>query len=157
LTNPAGAPNQVLGVFAERWVEPLARVLGRLGSRHVLVVHSEDGLDEISISAPTHVAELRDGTVRRLTLIPEDVGLARHPLDALRVDGVQDSLTKMREALTGHAGPVRDIVAFNAGAGIYTAGLAKNLNEGVARALQAMTNGSPLRVLEQLVTFSQKA
>lgn len=157
LTNPASASNQVLGVFAERWVEPLAWVLQRLGSRHVLVVHSEDGLDEISISAPTHVAELRDGMVRRLTLIPEDVGLARYPLDALRVNGVEDSLAKMREALTGQPGPVRDIVAFNAGAAVYTAGLSKNLNEGVARVLQAMANGSPLRVLEQLATFSQKA
>lgn len=156
LTNPAAAPCQVLGVFAPRWVEPLAHVLARLGSRHVLVVHAEDGLDEISISAPTQVAELRNGEIRTFTLIPEDVGLSRHPLESLRVSGVEESLAKMREALTGQPGPAHDIVALNAGAAIYTAGLAENFNAGVQRALQVMAEGLPARVLERLATFSHE-
>jgi anthranilate phosphoribosyltransferase len=157
LTNPAGAANQILGVFASAWVEPLALVLQRLGSRHVMVVHSEDGLDEISIGAPTQVAELKDDRVRIYTVIPEDFGLERHPLDALRVENAAHSLMKLHEAIGGQPGPARDIVALNAGAGIYTAGLANTLHEGVQKALEVMRNGSAVDVLERLVTFTQKA
>ncbi len=156
LTNPARAPNQILGVFADAWVEPLAQVLNRLGSRHVLVVHAEDGLDEISIGAPTRVAELKEGEVRTYTLVPEDFGIARDSLTSLRVADIAESLTKIRQILAGQTGPAHDIVALNAGAAIYTAGLTDDLGEGVQKALAVMADGSAARVLEHLVSFSQR-
>jgi anthranilate phosphoribosyltransferase len=155
LTNPADAPNQILGVFSATWVEPLAQVLKHLGSRHVMVVHSEDGLDEISIGAPTRVAELKQGEVRTYTLRPEDFGLQRSPLDTLKVTNVAQSLAKIREVLAGQPGPASAIVALNAGAGIYTAGLADTLPEGVHKAQTILAEGAALQVLEQLVHFSQ--
>jgi anthranilate phosphoribosyltransferase len=155
LTNPAGAPNQILGVYDPAWVEPLAQVLKKLGSRHVLVVHSEDGLDEISVSAPTRAAELRDGIIRTYTITPEDVGLARSPLTALRAIGPAESLAMIRQLLAGHASPARDIVALNGGAGIYVAGLADSLRAGVHTALEVLHAGDALKVLEHLVSFTQ--
>ena len=154
LTNPAGAPNQIMGVFAAGWVEPLAHVLQRLGSRHVMVVHSEDGLDEISIGAPTQVAELKQGEVRSYSLKPEDFGLQRNSLDALKVNTIDQSLTTIKDVLAGRPGPAGDIVALNAGAGIYTAGLAASLQEGVHKARTILAEGAAARVLEQLVSFS---
>jgi anthranilate phosphoribosyltransferase len=156
LTNPAGAPNQIMGVFSHDWVEPLAHVLRRLGARHVLVVHSEDGLDEISIGAPTLVAELKNKEVRTYSITPEDFGLARRPLAALKVTSVAESLAKIREVLAGTAGPERDIVVLNAAAGLYTAGLAGNLGEGVEKAKAAIDNRAAARVLERLVSFSHQ-
>ncbi|MFO1431356.1 MAG: anthranilate phosphoribosyltransferase [Candidatus Competibacteraceae bacterium] len=155
LTNPAGAPNQILGVFAIGWVEPLAYVLQRLGSRHVLVVHSEDGLDEISIGAPTHVAELKDGEVRSYSLKPEDFGLERRSLETIKAGTIGQSLEMIQEVLAGRPGPASDIVALNAGAGIYTAGLAASLQEGVHKARTILAEGAAARVLEQLVSFSR--
>jgi anthranilate phosphoribosyltransferase len=155
LTNPAGAPNQIMGVFADRWVEPLAHVLQRLGSRHVLVVHSEDGLDEISIGAPTHVAELKDGNVHSYSLTPEDFGLQRRSLEALKVGSIDQSLEIIEDVLAGQPGPASDIVALNAGAGIYTAGLATSLQEGVHKARTILAESAAARVLEQLISFSQ--
>lgn len=154
LTNPAGAPNQIMGVFADRWVEPLAHVLKQLGSRHVMVVHSEDGLDEISIGAPTHVAELKQGEVRTYSLTPEDFGLQRSSLETLKVDTIDQSLKVILDVLAGRPGPAADIVALNAGAGIYTAGLAASLQEGVHKARTILAEGAAARVLEQLVSFS---
>jgi anthranilate phosphoribosyltransferase len=156
LTNPAGASSQVIGVFAQAWVEPLAQVMKRLGSRHVMVVHSQDGLDEISISAATQVAELKDGEVRCYTIAPEDFGLLRHPLEALRVGSVEESLARIREVFGGQLGPARDIVILNAGAAIYTAGLANSLKQGVQKAMAAIDNSSAARVLERLVSFSHQ-
>jgi anthranilate phosphoribosyltransferase len=157
LTNPASAPNQIMGVFSKAWVEPLARVLQRLGSRHVMVVHSEDGLDEISIGAPTYVAELSNNEVRTYLLVPEDFGLERHPLDTLRVESAEHSLMKIHEAISGQPGPARDIVALNAGAGIYTAGLAETLHEGIRKAIATIEAGTAVDILERLVTFTQQA
>jgi len=154
LTNPAGAPNQVLGVFTDTWIEPLAQVLRRLGSRHVLVVHSQDGLDEISIAAPTRVAELKAGEIYTYTIAPEDFGLDRHPIDTLRVEGVQQSLERIHEVLGNRPGPARDIVALNAGAAIYAAGLAKDLGEGLEKALAVIADGAAAQVLERLVSFT---
>jgi anthranilate phosphoribosyltransferase len=156
LTNPAGAPNQIMGVFSHDWVEPLAHVLRRLGARHVLVVHSEDGLDEISVGAPTLVAELKNKEVSIYSIAPEDFGLARHPLAALKVTSVAESLAKIREVLAGIAGPARDIVVLNAAAGLYTAGLAGSLGEGVEKAKAAIDNRAAARVLERLVSFSHQ-
>ncbi len=155
LTNPAGAPNQVLGVFSAVWLEPLAQVLQRLGSRHVLVVHAEDGLDEISVGAATQVAELKDGTVRSYALQPEQFGLARGDIKTLAVDGAQQSLAVMLSVLDGVPGAARDIVLLNAGAAIYVAGLAANLQAGVDKAKAAIDSGAARGKLNELVKFSR--
>ena len=154
LTNPAGAPNQVLGVFSPDWVEPLAQVLKRLGSDHVLVVHADDGLDEISIAAPTRVAELRDGEVSVYTVAPEDFGLQRADLGAIAVDDAAQSLEMIRAVFANQPGPARDIVMLNAGAAIYAAGLTASLADGVARAGEVLENGSARQTLEALIEVS---
>lgn len=156
LTNPASAPNQLLGVFAKDWVRPLAEVLQQLGSRHVMVVHAADGLDEISIAAPTHVAELKDGVVREYDITPEDFGLKRASLDTLRVNTAQQSLELIRQALSNQAGAARDIVALNAGAALYVAGLADSHQAGIHRAIQAMADGSALQRMQQLADLTQQ-
>ncbi len=155
LTNPAGAPNQVLGVFADDLLEPLAEVLQKLGSRHVLVVHARDGLDEISIGDKTEVAELKDGLIRRFSVQPEDFGVQRTPISEITADSAEDSLAIIRSVLEDHPGPARDIVMLNAGAAIYAAGLAGTLKEGVARADQAISSGEARNRLDQLVVMTQ--
>jgi anthranilate phosphoribosyltransferase len=155
LTNPADAPNQVLGVFSDQLLEPLAQVMRKLGSRHVMVVHSEDGMDEISISAPTHVAELKNDKVTRLVIKPEDFGFARGNLKELTVDSAQQSLGMIRLVFDGHTGPARDIVVLNAGAAIYVAGLAKDMAEGVQQAQAAIDSGAATKKLNALVKLSQ--
>ncbi len=157
LTNPAGAPNQVVGVFAPEWVEPLARVLARMGSRHVMVVHSEDGLDEISIGAPTRVAELRDGRIETYTLDPERLGITPAPLDALVVHDRDESLSRIREVLEDRPGPARDIVVLNAGAALYVAGVAGGLEAGVREARAALRSGRAAAVLDRLAAFGRSA
>lgn len=156
LTNPAGAPNQVLGVFAKEWVRPVAEVLQKLGSRHVLVVHSADGLDEISIAAPTYIAEMKNGEVREYTLTPEDVGLRTASLDELKVPTAADSLAMIGRALSNQPSAASDIVALNAGAAIYVAGLATSHAEGIKQAQTVMADGSALARLQQLANFSQQ-
>jgi len=156
LTNPAGAPNQVLGVFDAAWLEPLAEVLRRLGSRHVLVVHGAGGVDEISLAGPTEVAELRDGEVHRFEVSPESLGVTPAPLETLRVADATESLALVRAALGGEPGPAADMVALNAGAAVYVAGLAPDLAAGVARAREAMASGEPLRRLERLVALTRE-
>jgi len=156
LTNPAGAPNQVLGVFAQQWIRPLAEALRQLGSRHVLVVHAEDGLDEISISAPTQIAELRDGVIREYTLVPEDLGLVRAPLDSIRVDGVDASAAVLRSVLNGEAGAARDIVLLNAGAALYVGGYTSSHAGGVAAAAAAIDSGAAADRLRQLVELTRE-
>ncbi len=154
LTNPAGAPNQVLGVFSEQWVEPLARVLQRLGSEHVLVVHADDGLDEISIAGPTRVAELHNGEVTVYTIEPADFGLQTADLSAIAVADAAGSLRMINAVFDGEAGPARDIVALNAGAAIYAAGLAATLVEGVKLAGDAIDSGKAKQTLRALVDVS---
>ncbi|MGM0553031.1 MAG: anthranilate phosphoribosyltransferase [Pseudomonadota bacterium] len=156
LTNPAGAPNQVLGVYSDAWVRPLAEALKGLGSEHVLVVHAEDGLDEISIGAPTRVAELLDGEIREYTLRPEDFGLQTAPLDTVRVTSVEASAALLRGVLKGQAGPARDIVLLNAGAAIYAGGGADSLADGVRRAAAAIDSGAARERLEQLQQTSAR-
>jgi anthranilate phosphoribosyltransferase len=155
LTNPAGAPNQVLGVFNQELLEPLAQVLQRLGSRHVLVVHARDGLDEISIGDTTEVAELRDGRIHRFSVRPEDFGLTRAPISQLRVQNAADSLLTIRGVLEDRAGPARDIVILNAGAAVYVAGVAASLEEGVRLADAAIASGEARRRLDRLVILTQ--
>ena len=154
LTNPAGAPNQVLGVFSADWVEPLAYVLKQLGSQHVLVVHAEDGLDEISIAAPTRVAELRDGKISTYTVTPEEFGMKRTSLDAITVEGAAQSLAMIEAVFDDQPGPARDIVCLNAGAAIYAANLATSLQQGVALASEAIASGRAKQTLASLVYAS---
>ncbi len=150
LTNPAGAPNQVLGVFSKKWVTPLARVLRELGSHHVMVVHAEDGMDEISIASPTFVAELKQGDIREYRLKPEDVGLQTQALDGLKVNSAEESLQVVQDVFANKPGAARDIVALNAGAAIYVAGLADSHKAGVQRALEVIASGAAQAKFEAL-------
>lgn len=152
LTNPASAPNQVLGVFSKELVEPLAHVLEKLGSEHVLVVHADDGMDEISISSPTFVAELKQGEVSSYTIKPEDFGLQSAPQDTIRAVDADDSLRIIRAVFDNTEGPAKDIVSLNAGAAIYVAGLAGSLVEGVEKAREVIASGLVSDKLEQLIT-----
>ena len=154
LTNPAGAPNQVIGVFDDELVEPLANVLKQLGSRHVMVVHAEDGMDEISVSAPTHVAELKQGEVSSYTVTPSDFGMESAPQDELRVNSSAQSLAMIRAVLADNPGPARDIVCLNAGAAIYVSGCADSLATGVEAARTAISDGKAAAVLQNLVATS---
>jgi anthranilate phosphoribosyltransferase len=154
LTNPAGAPNQVLGVFSAVWVEPLARVLQRLGGEHVLVVHAEDGLDEISIATPTRIAELKDGEITVYTVSPEDFGLQRAELDSLTVRNAGQSLEMINRVFENQSGPALDIVKLNAGAAIYVAGLTASLAEGVVLAAEVIRNGKAKQVFKSLISVS---
>ncbi|MGD2118747.1 MAG: anthranilate phosphoribosyltransferase [Chromatiales bacterium] len=155
LTNPASAPNQVLGVFSDELLEPLAQVLQKLGSRHVLVVHARDGLDEISVGDKTEVAELKDGRIRRYSIQPEDFGLQRTPINQLKADSATDSLAIIRHLLEDQPGPARDIVMLNAGAAIYAAGIADSLKDGVKRADAAISSGEARNRLDELVILTQ--
>ena len=151
LTNPAGAPNQVIGVFGGDLVEPLAHVLKQLGSRHVMVVHAEDGMDEISISTKTSVAELKDGEISSYSISPGDFGIEVADSSALRVDGVEQSLAMIQSVLANNAGPALDIVVMNAGAAIYVSGVASSLEEGMQKARTAIAEGKASTVLTNLV------
>jgi anthranilate phosphoribosyltransferase len=154
LTNPAGAPNQVIGVFDGDLLEPMASVLKQLGSNHVMVVHAEDGMDEISISAPTHVAELKQGEVSTYTVRPSDFGMESASLEELRVDSAEQSLAMIRAVLADNPGPARDIVCLNAGAAIYVSGCADSLVSGVEAARAAISSGKAAAVLQNLVARS---
>lgn len=155
LTNPAGAPNQLLGVFRAELLEPMAEVLQRLGSRHVLVVHARDGLDEISIGEATEVAELKGGQIRRFCVQPEDFGLVRTSISEVGAADASASLTLIRSVLEDHPGPARDIVVLNAGAAIYVAGLAESLKAGIAEADRVIASGKARNRLDDLVVTSQ--
>jgi anthranilate phosphoribosyltransferase len=143
-------------VFSEHWVRPVAEVLGTLGSRRVMVVHSSDGLDEISIGGVTHVAELRDGEVHDYRIEPEQFGMDRATLDAVRVATAAESLEMIRGVYAGRPGPAADIVALNAGAAIYVAGLAESHGEGVERARALLADGSTARKLEEFVAATHR-
>lgn len=154
LTNPAGAPNQLLGVYAPYLVPLVAEALRKLGSQHVLVVHAEDGLDEISLAAPTRVAELRDGKIREYTVTPESLGLERQSLAPLKVSTAEESLDLVKEALVGK-GAAGDIVALNAGAALFAADIADSLKEGVLMAQDAQASKLPLEKLKELADFTR--
>jgi len=156
LTNPASAPNQVIGVFSRALVEPLAHVLKKLGSEHVMVVHAEDGMDEISIASPTFVAELKQGNVSTCTIQPEDFSLQSASLDSLKAADATHSLKIIQSVFANENGPARDIVCLNAGAAIYVAGLADSLAEGIEKATQVLASGKVNEKLEQLIERSQR-
>jgi anthranilate phosphoribosyltransferase len=155
LTNPAGVPRQVLGVFAEDLLLPLAEVLQRLGAEHVLVVHARDGLDEISIAERTDIAELKEGVITRYSVAPEDFGLGRASLDRIRVEDPAQSLGLLTTVLDNQPGPARDIVVLNSGAAIYAADVAESLAEGVRLADQVIANGAARDKFDALIRFSK--
>jgi len=155
LTNPAGATCQLVGVYSDAWLDKIAQVLRNLGSKHVMVVHAEDGLDEISISAPTSVAELFDGEIRNYHLTPEQFGLKRSGLKSIAAESVQDSLLMMRDVLSNNTSPARDVVLLNAAAALYTAGVAENMETGMERARQAIGGGGAREKLEQLAALTR--
>jgi anthranilate phosphoribosyltransferase len=155
LTNPAGAPHQVLGVFSRQWQRPMAEVLRRLGSKHVMVVHSEDGLDEISIAAPTYVVELKHGEITEYTIDPADYNLSHENLDALVVDDAIGSLKLIKQAFAGEVGAPLDMLLLNAGAAIYSADLAVDLAAGIEQARIAISSGTAQQKFEDLIQYTQ--
>lgn len=156
LTNPAGVKHQLLGVYDADLCRPLAEVLHSLGSQHVLVVHSMDGLDELSVAAPTQVVELNHGRLTEYTVTPEDVGLARHHLDQLVVANAKESLALIERVLGGEAGAAADMVAFNAGAALYAADITESLAAGVALAKETLASGRALLKMRELAALSSQ-
>ncbi|MCK6432397.1 MAG: anthranilate phosphoribosyltransferase [Burkholderiaceae bacterium] len=156
LTNPAGAPNQLMGVFHPDLVGIQVRVLQRLGSEHVLVVYGMNGMDEISLSGETLVGELKDGEVREYTVHPSDFGLPVYDSRALRVADREESVRFVHRALANEDGPVRDVVVLNAGAALYAAGVAGSIAEGVKRAREAVASGAARERLQQFVETTQR-
>lgn len=157
LTNPAGAPTQLMGVFHPDLVGIQVRVLERLGSRHALTVHGAEGLDEISISGPTFIGELKDGQVREYMVSPERFNLPLHASEGLRVANVEESKAMLIGALENKAGAARDIVTLNAGAAIYVAGKTASWEEGVEKAQAAIASGAARGKLDEFVRFTQQA
>ena len=155
MSNPAQAEHQLIGVFDKQWVIPVAEVLKKLGSKHVLVVHAEDGLDEISIASATDVAELKDGEIRSYQISPEQFGFTRGNLQDLAVTDAQSSLVIINAVLDNQPGTARDIVALNAGAAIYAADLASSLQAGVQTALQVIANGLAKQKLQALLSYAK--
>lgn len=154
LTNPAFARRQVLGVFSERLVAVVAEVLAALGAEHALVVHSSDGLDEISVSSRTHVAEVRDGKVKRYEIAPEEIGVRMHPLEAIAGGDARQNASIARHVLSGGNGARQDVVLANAGAALYVAGIASSIRDGVERARESIASGAAASRLDQLVALS---
>lgn len=158
LTNPAQVRHQVIGVFSRQLCRPMAEVLQRLGSEHVMVVHAQDGMDEISLGAPTHVAELKDGEVREYRIQPEDFGIASQSLIGLEVEDPQASYALITDALEArklpYAHKAAEMIAMNAGAALYVSGIAADLKEGIARAHDTIYTGLAMEKLSELVSFT---
>ena len=156
LTNPADAPNILMGVFHEDLVGIQVRALQRLGAEHAVVVYGRDGLDEISLGAGTLVGELKDGVVREYEIHPEDFGLRMVGTRAFKVENAQESIAMLRGVLAGDAGPAHDLVCLNAGAALYAANVASSMEDGLRRAREAINSGAALQKLQELVGYSQR-
>ena len=156
LTNPAGAPNQLLGVFHPDLVGILVRVLQRLGSEHVMVVYGMNGMDELSLSGESAVGELKNGEVREYVVHPSDFGLPVYDSRVLKVANKEESVQCIQRALANEDGPIRDVVLLNAGAALYCAGVAANVTEGVRRAREAVASGKAMAKLSQFVDVSNR-
>lgn len=156
LTNPAGAPNTLMGVFHADLVGIQVRVMQRLGADHVLVVHGKDGMDEISLGAATLVGELRNGEVTEYEIHPEDFGLSMVSSRGLVVDGAEQSCTMLREVLDNRPGPAREIVAFNAGAALYAANVCNSIGEGILKARELLASGAARAKLEEFIACTQR-
>ena len=159
MTNPAGVKRQLIGVYDKALCKPMAEVLGRLGAEHIMIVHSADGLDEISIATETYVAEYKNGAVTEYTIAPEDFLAERQSLEGLDVEDAKQSLAMITDALGKQLGPnagkAADIIALNAGAALYVAGCAADINEGVAMAQDAIGSGLARARITDLATFTQ--
>jgi anthranilate phosphoribosyltransferase len=155
LTNPAGAPNQVMGVFHADLVGIQARVLKMLGSKHVMTVHGHDGLDEITISGPTYIAELKHDFITEYTIEPKQLGFDISPLDSLQVKDAAESRARVESVLANEPGPSRDVVIINAAAALYVSGVAPSLWDGVALARDAIATGAARGKLDHLVKFTR--
>ncbi|KPK80552.1 MAG: hypothetical protein AMJ81_11880 [Phycisphaerae bacterium SM23_33] len=154
LTNPAGATRQLMGVFDDALVQPIAEVLAALGAERAMVVHAEDGLDEVSTTSPTHLAEVADGKVTRRTLRPRDFKLAKARLEDLAVASAEDSAQRIRGVLAGKKGPDRDVVLLNAAAALTVAGLAEDIPAGLPAAEKAIASGAAAGALQKLIAIS---
>ncbi|OPF89890.1 anthranilate phosphoribosyltransferase [Rhodopseudomonas palustris] len=157
LSNPAGVKRQMIGVFSRQWVQPLAQVLKNLGSEAVWVVHGSDGLDEITLSGTTAVAELKNGEITSFEISPEDAGLPRAPADALKGGDAQANAVALRAVLEGMPGPYRDVALLNAAATLVVAGKARDLKEGVALGTQSIDSGAAEARLKKLIAVSAAA
>jgi anthranilate phosphoribosyltransferase len=157
LSNPAGVKRQLVGVFARKWIGPLAETLGRLGSTRAWVVHGSDGLDEITTTGPTHVAELSGGKVREFDISPADAGLPTATPADLKGGTAQENAAVMREVLAGKKGPLRDVVLMNAAALLVVAGSAADLKAGVAKAAQSIDGGAARKALDDLVEITNRS
>ena len=155
LTNPASTPNQVMGVYDEKWMKPVAEVHQSLGSKNVMVVHSEDNLDEISIASKTKVVELREGKISEYVISPEEFGLEFQSLDGLKVNSPEESLSMAKKALKGEHSAASSMIALNAGAALYVSGVDNSLAEGVERALEGIKQKKGLDKLQELSEYSQ--
>jgi anthranilate phosphoribosyltransferase len=156
LTNPAGAKNQVMGVFRKDLCRPLAEALKALGANHVMVVHGGDGMDEITITTETHVAELKDGGIIEYAIDPEEFGMKLGSVEALKAHDPEEAKARLLAVLDNAHGAARDIVALNAGAAIYVGGMAQTLEAGVKKALYVIASGEAKAKLDQLIAFSNR-
>jgi anthranilate phosphoribosyltransferase len=154
LTNPAHAKNQLLGVFSANLTGKLANVLKQLGSEHVMVVCGADGMDEISFTGDTYVAELKNGIVQEYVVNPQQFGMPLHELSSIKVADAQQSKTMLLDVLSGKTGAARDIVLLNAGAAIYVAGLTPSLQDGITTAAEILDSGKAMQKLQELVSLT---
>lgn len=157
MTNPATARRQVMGVFDKNLTGKLAQVLHKLGSEHVLVVHGADGMDEISFTGDTFVAELKNGQITEYVLNPTQFGIATHQLKDIQIQNAEESKAIILDVLGGKQGAARDIVLMNAGAAIYVSGQAESLQAGIHKAAEVIDSGAALEKLNQLITRSNRA
>jgi len=156
LSNPAGAKYQVIGVFDQKWTAPLAEVLGKLGSTRVWVVHGADGLDELSISGPSYIAEYYKGKVTSFEVTPEDAGLNSHPISEIKGGNVKKNARALQDVLNGARNAYRDIVLLNSAAALVVAGKAKSLKDGAARAAKVIDDGAAAEKLQQWIKMSNE-
>jgi anthranilate phosphoribosyltransferase len=154
LSNPAGVKRQLVGAFAHKWIEPMARTLGNLGSEYAWVVHGSDGLDEMTTTGATHVAELKGGQVRTFDVMPEDAGLPRARLEDLKGGTPQQNAEAIQELLKGKRNPFRDIVLLNAGAALIVAGKATSLKDGAGKAAGSIDDGRAQSALDKLIAIT---
>ena len=155
LTNPASAPNQVIGVFEKKWLNPLAETLKQLGSKHILIVHSEDGMDEISISAKTFIAELKDKEINNYEISPDDFDIKKFNINDLSVETIDESLTMMKSVLDNNNNAAKAIVSLNAGAAIYASGISDSIKAGVEMAINIIESGAAKKKFEMLIQHTQ--
>ena len=156
LTNPASAKRQVLGVYDKKWMTPIAEVLDELGSEHLLIVHSRDGLDEISLASPTYMTEMRDGKISEYEVSPEDFNFETDTLEGLQVNSPQESLDLAKLALQGEHKKASSMICMTAGAALYVSGIANSLESGVELAKRSVESGEGLKKLNQLVEFTSQ-